>query len=177
MLYSESQRKRSRGFTLIELLVVIAIIAILAAILFPVFARAREKARTASCQSNLKQIGLAMAMYVQDFDEKMPYNYWGATSVYYWPSGQVTAGMWMAAVYPYAKNIQLFNCPDNTYTWTGSYVGNGFSYPFNGNLNGTTLADISFPSQCVTNICGWYYWTSGASNYEAPAAHPSAGRA
>ncbi|NCO34930.1 MAG: hypothetical protein AUJ92_00850 [Armatimonadetes bacterium CG2_30_59_28] len=64
--------RRDKGFTLIELLVVIAIIAILAAILFPVFARAREKARTASCQSNLKQIGLAMMMYVQDFDEVYP---------------------------------------------------------------------------------------------------------
>lgn len=64
-------RKRS-GFTLIELLVVIAIIAILAAILFPVFAKAREKARQASCQSNLKQLGLAFAMYVSDYDERWP---------------------------------------------------------------------------------------------------------
>ena len=64
-----------KGFTLIELLVVIAIIAILAAILFPVFARAREKARQASCQSNLKQLTLAMLMYVQDYDEKFPM-YW-----------------------------------------------------------------------------------------------------
>src|ERR1700756_3607746 len=66
-----SYRRRS-GFTLIELLVVIAIIAILAAILFPVFAQAREKARQASCASNMKQIGLAMIMYVQDYDETMP---------------------------------------------------------------------------------------------------------
>src|SRR5213592_3764953 len=65
-------RLKKQGFTLIELLVVIAIIAILAAILFPVFAQAREKARQASCQSNLKQIGLACMMYVQDYDEKFP---------------------------------------------------------------------------------------------------------
>src|SRR5256885_15549422 len=63
---------KKRGFTLIELLVVIAIIAILAAILFPVFAQAREKARQAACMSNLRQIGLAFAQYVQDYDERMP---------------------------------------------------------------------------------------------------------
>ncbi|HEX5322780.1 MAG TPA: prepilin-type N-terminal cleavage/methylation domain-containing protein, partial [Capsulimonadaceae bacterium] len=66
-------RTRSKGFTLIELLVVIAIIAILAAILFPVFATAREKARQATCLSNEKQIGLAMNMYVQDYDETLPF--------------------------------------------------------------------------------------------------------
>src|SRR5688572_3103121 len=70
---------RRFAFTLIELLVVIAIIALLAAILFPVFARARENARRASCQSNLKQLGLGFAQYVQDFDEKMPGIYNGAT--------------------------------------------------------------------------------------------------
>src|SRR5436305_12633601 len=66
-------RRRGAAFTLIELLVVIAIIAILAAILFPVFAQARDKARQAACLSNLKQIGSGLAMYVQDYDERMPY--------------------------------------------------------------------------------------------------------
>jgi prepilin-type N-terminal cleavage/methylation domain-containing protein/prepilin-type processing-associated H-X9-DG protein len=87
-----------RGFTLIELLVVIAIIAILAAILFPVFARAREKARQTSCLSNVKQISLAAQMYTQDYDEKwVPW----ATSMNWW---------WGTAV-PYIKNQQIFACP------------------------------------------------------------------
>src|SRR5687767_1588685 len=72
ILDSRNARSRKVGFTLIELLVVIAIIAILAAILFPVFARARENARRASCQSNLKQLGLSFAQYTQDFDERYP---------------------------------------------------------------------------------------------------------
>lgn len=93
-----------RGFTLIELLVVIAIIAILAAILFPVFAKAREKARQASCQSNLKQLALGVLMYVQDYDEKFPVwnRYEGADR---WPLAPP------AAIYPYVKNTQLYECP------------------------------------------------------------------
>ncbi|MBU0609369.1 MAG: DUF1559 domain-containing protein [Armatimonadetes bacterium] len=164
-----------RGFTLIELLVVIAIIAILAAILFPVFAKAREKARQTSCLSNVKQIGLAMLQYVQDYDERFPYSYWGATSRYTWPSGQVTAGMWMPSVWPYAKNMALFDCPSNNYKWTGSYVGQGFSYPYNSNLNGVALGTVVNPSDCVINICGWYYHTSGASNYESTSGTPLGG--
>ncbi|HCU36465.1 MAG TPA: hypothetical protein DGT21_13750 [Armatimonadetes bacterium] len=93
--------RRDRGFTLIELLVVIAIIAILAAILFPVFARAREKARQSSCQSNLKQIGLAWHMYAQDYDE-MHLRAHG---------GEDQRPLWTDAVAPYIKNTQLFICP------------------------------------------------------------------
>ena len=83
-----------KGFTLIELLVVIAIIAILAAILFPVFAKAREKARQTSCLSNLKQIGLGLLMYIQDYDEMTP-----------------TGGTYTVLTHPYTKNWQIFDCP------------------------------------------------------------------
>ena len=98
------------GFTLIELLVVIAIIAILAAILFPVFAKAREKARQTSCLSNVKQICLGIHMYAQDYDEKLPavlFN-WGAGTC----SGTMTRSgsqyPWRSAIYPYIKNEQIW---------------------------------------------------------------------
>jgi len=95
----------TRGFTLIELLVVIAIIAILAAILFPVFARAREKARQASCQSNLKQIGLAMQMYAQDYDEKLPPTWMWVPASWVPDQGNWFTGffMWDYFLYPYVK--------------------------------------------------------------------------
>ena len=101
------------GFTLIELLVVIAIIAILAAILFPVFARARENARRASCQSNLKQIGLGVMQYVQDYDEKMPNYVRDGTS----PSNKFVSNytVWADVVQPYLKSTQVFVCPSNTF--------------------------------------------------------------
>jgi prepilin-type N-terminal cleavage/methylation domain-containing protein/prepilin-type processing-associated H-X9-DG protein len=108
-------RRTARGFTLIELLVVIAIIAILAAILFPVFAQAREKARATSCLSNCKQIGLGIAMYNQDYDGvtfNNPYpgpgGYDGTT-----PSLSI---FWTEAIMPYIKSQQIFSCPSNSGT-------------------------------------------------------------
>jgi len=103
-------RRRSRGgFTLIELLVVIAIIAILAAILFPVFARAREQARKSVCLSNMKQIGLSLGMYVQDYDQTFPP---GGLKV--WEVTKTTDRNLLAAqLQPYTKNDQLFRCPSD----------------------------------------------------------------
>ena len=98
--------KANKAFTLIELLVVIAIIAILAAILFPVFARARENARRASCQSNLKQIGLGIMQYTQDYDELMVPRANGLPS----PG----TASWRDLIQPYVKSTQLFACPSNT---------------------------------------------------------------
>jgi prepilin-type N-terminal cleavage/methylation domain-containing protein len=107
-------RKFRHGFTLIELLVVIAIIAILAAILFPVFARAREQARKASCASNLRQIGLGIIQYSQDYDETLPLFSLSTTS-YHGFSGYGSAGddgvRWADSIYPYIKSTQVFDCP------------------------------------------------------------------
>jgi prepilin-type N-terminal cleavage/methylation domain-containing protein/prepilin-type processing-associated H-X9-DG protein len=122
-----SQTKKS-GFTLIELLVVIAIIAILAAILFPVFAQAREKARAISCLSNMKQMGLAENMYLQDYDETLnPYRIvvpGDYTFNPFWNNPNVGTGacagssasdrqFWLVLLYPYIKNYDLFKCPSN----------------------------------------------------------------
>jgi prepilin-type N-terminal cleavage/methylation domain-containing protein/prepilin-type processing-associated H-X9-DG protein len=126
---------RRRAFTLIELLVVIAIIAILAAILFPVFARAREQARKTSCLSNLKQLSLSFLMYAQDYDETFPGIRFGNNPGEGWPwsvwPGSVDwTGVFTHGVQPYIKNRQIFQCPSGTDNdrWSGA---NGVSYCYN----------------------------------------------
>ena len=119
--HNTAAQRRTSGFTLIELLVVIAVIALLAAILFPVFARARENARRASCQSNLKQIGLALAQYQQDYDER--------TLVV----DESTGYTWFQPLQPYIKSEQVFRCPSLSESWPtpadtppSDYAINGF---------------------------------------------------
>ena len=120
-----------RAFTLIELLVVIAIISILAAILFPVFAKAREKARQAACASNEKQIGLAMLQYIQDNDEVLTRSFYGSATA----NSDLGANYkWMDAVYPYVKNEGVFTCPSDSLSPPYHFrTGNDYgSYGLNG---------------------------------------------
>ncbi|MDR3707554.1 MAG: DUF1559 domain-containing protein [Capsulimonadaceae bacterium] len=128
-------KSRTFGFTLIELLVVIAIIAILAAILFPVFATAREKARQSACSSNFKQMGLAMVQYTQDYDECPPN---GVTNTN-------CAGGWAGQIYPYLKSRAVYVCPDD------QTPGASCSYAYNRNIQnynatGHTYGMNSWPS-------------------------------
>jgi|LSQX01.2.fsa_nt_gb prepilin-type N-terminal cleavage/methylation domain-containing protein/prepilin-type processing-associated H-X9-DG protein len=142
---------RRRGFTLIELLVVIAIIAILAAILFPVFARAREKARQTSCLSNVKQIMLGVMMYAQDYDEVLPI-------ASHWPTPAGTI-VWDQALEPYVKNAQVFICPSDRTKQHARNLGYGWNYQEFGyyggtpvrlyNYHATALADIESPAETI----------------------------
>jgi len=131
-----------KGFTLIELLVVIAIIAILAAILFPVFARAREKAKQASCLSNVKQLNLGIMMYAQDYDEIL-------TCVVHDDSAGVRWGFWYEVIQPYVKNAQIIVCPAQT----GITPGYGYNYPHAGYRlyyhNEMPISRIQYPAELM----------------------------
>jgi prepilin-type N-terminal cleavage/methylation domain-containing protein/prepilin-type processing-associated H-X9-DG protein len=169
-----TEQKKREGFTLIELLVVIAIIAILAAILFPVFARAREKARTSSCQSNLKQLALGLVMYIQDYDEKFPTYYWGEGN-----AGVPNSCTWWGGIYPYVKNVQIYTCPSSNLgghkTWQ-VWINNNpafnipniqINYGYNeliGNVSGgLKVANLSYPAEtlvladCTSTWLGGYW--------------------
>jgi len=142
---------KQKGFTLIELLVVIAIIAILAAILFPVFQKVRENARRASCTSNLKQLSIAVVQYQQDFDEIMPGSAVNAALggwIYFtgftaFPSPTPTAfDPTQGSIYPYVKSKGVYLCPDDS-----SNQGN--SYSINGPICGQALSQFTQPSATV----------------------------
>ena len=140
------------GFTLIELLVVIAIIAILAAILFPVFAKVREKARQTACLSNMKQIGLGLTQYVQDNDERYPsgsFTGYGEPGVpSYWNGFGVG---WAGKIYPYVKSQGVFKCPDDSASAkpTISYAMNANFIPDHNTATAISLAALNSPSKTV----------------------------
>ena len=141
-----------RGFTLIELLVVIAIIAILAAILFPVFARARENARKSTCLSNLKQLELGMIMYRQDYDERCVYSGL-TTSVAATANGPYTGNgtnrfWWFDMISPYIKNRQVIFCPSDAGTTSCCGFPNR-SYQPNTNMSGVADAIVVAPPQTI----------------------------
>lgn len=113
--------RKVSGFTLTELLIVIAIIAIFAAMLFPIFARARENSRRSSCQSDLKQIGFGILQYAQDSDETLPRIYVADPGYRHWAQ----------IIQPYIKSTQVFDCPSQDYKWTGVFGGEKLSYGMN----------------------------------------------
>jgi prepilin-type N-terminal cleavage/methylation domain-containing protein/prepilin-type processing-associated H-X9-DG protein len=160
-IQNEELIMNKKGFTLIELLVVIAIIAILAAILFPVFAKAREKARQSNCASNVRQISTGLAMYSQDYDEQLP----GGFNAYW--DGTYSIGGFVDAVAPYLKNTQIFTCPSDglkncisgapaTYKYASAVLPGiapnqplsyGYNYYIGAQGGGTTASQCQFPSQ------------------------------
>jgi len=171
-MFHHSSRPKSAGFTLIELLVVIAIIAILAAILFPVFAQAREKARAISCLSNAKQIGLGLYMYVEDYDELMPSAFASIPPI---NGGTINVITFEDQIDPYVKNQQLYKCPSDGTPRNGASFWNGLygnattgvgkylrSYGYVGNID-TLQGDQASPAQTPDPNTGMSAWGSGYS--------------
>lgn len=156
--------KRGTGFTLIELLVVIAIIAILAAILFPVFARAREQARKSTCTSNLKQFGNAFLMYKQDYDERYPLGGW-------WDRGTRSSEQdWHQSLMPYIKNGQVYECPSSTdihqlplnrYDWNRTATDYLYNNQLASGRNAVPDSAVAAPADCVELIEGHQDWGGG----------------
>ena len=184
MVGSTALRRRCakrHGFTLIELLVVIAIIALLATILFPVFARTRENARRASCMSNMKQLGLGFIQYTQDFDELTMMDAEPQGSNYF---------MWEAQLYPYIKNTQVYSCPSQAATlngitqgltsnflspiasWPSIYLRPPVSYGDNFNLfcndgtaGGNLMSQALFDKPAETVVLAESAYTNPSQNY------------
>jgi len=174
-------RLRKPGFTLIELLVVIAIIAILAAILFPVFARAREAARAASCKSNQRQIGQGWMMYVQDYDERTPLNWWSDTPCS--PADKGTRGaqpIMFRRIQPYVKNEQVLICPSDgapargddgvdpdTNCGKGGNVRFSYTSPDDGLGTGASIAQFQEPASMYLAFDAQRYYGTPESNIDS----------
>ncbi|MEO6906466.1 MAG: type II secretion system protein [Abditibacteriaceae bacterium] len=187
---NRSNRSGKYAFTLIELLVVLGIIAVLAAILFPVFARARESARRASCQSNLKQLGLAVLQYTQDYDERYPFNVsyapypclgLGCNSISYNEQsdtqmpGRVYVGQsaiqadnflsikWSDLIYPYLKSLQIFDCPSDGFARKNGFLRQFNSYGYSGLIGGWDRTRITNSSSYIR----------GPALHQSEAIHPA----
>lgn len=163
--------RTARGFTLIEILVVIAIIAILAAMIFPVFSRARAKAHRAKCVSNSRQLALAIQMYTEDFDEWFP---WAANG----PGGDGVYGGWVwydtfpvpesgsfdvtrGSLYPYTRNPEIYICPDDR-------SGGGCSYEMNSYLRSAPLAVVGDAASVLLLIEEEYRGTANDGYFDVP---------
>jgi prepilin-type N-terminal cleavage/methylation domain-containing protein/prepilin-type processing-associated H-X9-DG protein len=160
--------KARQGFTLIELLVVIAIIAILAAILFPVFAKAREAARQSSCLSNTKQMATGVMMYTQDHDEIYPWMWQGGagSAHVHIPVGETLTTnytIWAELIYPYVKNKAVYQCPSQKFiqsqmpyaTFPVAYNYNGGASGGPGSAAGQSMASVEAPASTVLLYDGW----------------------